>query len=330
MTNVFANLAGALGKLFTTEAKFRALDKNDIALLIKNNLETHQSVAYALSLLSDKEMSDWIRESVLPGMKSCTSSAKNVYPQYTKMLIGKAAQEERKRPLGALLAANQGYIKILTEIDKNLDKLVEEKSITMWNVRMSHLAVLGLLKQSDVVANFTAYLYAFMSRLASQTTGSIPKYREKYMLDNVDKVTKFVNDLLDKKGAYVFMRDIDTMKREQRDIVLGATGNLTGWSKGVNISRFSIGFLDALMSFLSWINIFSIALDAWDNYKLAKYEKNKEIKEWLEGHVALLRMDLEGMDKSSPQYTKMVNIIQAYDDKIAEYDEKINAFENEG
>lgn len=327
MGNVFSSLADKLGKLFVTEAKFRALDKSDIALLIKNSIETHRNVAYVLGMMSDKEMSDWLRESVIPGLKVITDDARNVYPNYIKSLHGKAVQEERKRPMGSLLEANKSFIKILEEINKNLDALIQDKAITMWNVRMSHLAIMGILKQSDQVANFSSYLFTFLSKVASKLSNDIPKYRSAYLRDNLNAVSKSVCDLLDKKGVYTFMKDVTNLRREQQDVVLGASGNLTGWKNFTNISRFSISFIDALMSALSALNIFSHGLDMWESYKLSKYEKNKETKEWLEAHVALLRMDLANMDKSSPEYTKMLNIIQAYDDKIADYDQKIQAFE---
>ena len=65
------------------------------------------------------------------------------------------------------------------------------------------------------------------------------------------------------------------------------------------------------MSALSCLNIFGAALDAWDDYRLAKYQRNKETKEWLETHVSLLRMDMANMDKTSAEYMKLVDIIKA-------------------
>ena len=39
-------------------------------------------------------------------------------------------------------------------------------------------------------------------------------------------------------------------------------------------------------------------------------------------------MELAEKDKSSKEYAKLENIIKAYDAKITEYDEAIQAFEN--
>ena len=49
----------------------------------------------------------------------------------------------------------------------------------------------------------------------------------------------------------------------------------------------------------------------------------------MEQHVSLLQMDLNNMDPTSPEYQRTVSIINAYDAKITEYDEKIIEFEQE-
>ena len=40
-------------------------------------------------------------------------------------------------------------------------------------------------------------------------------------------------------------------------------------------------------------------------------------------------LELANMDKSSPEYAKLVNIIKAYDEQIAEFDQAIREFEEE-
>ena len=43
----------------------------------------------------------------------------------------------------------------------------------------------------------------------------------------------------------------------------------------------------------------------------------------------MLKMELEGVDKTSPEYIKTSKIIEAYDSKISDYDKKINEFEEQ-
>ena len=235
---------------------------------------------------------------------------------------------ERNRPLASLRDANNAYAKLLGEISAKIDTVLENDKVDIYNVRLSQLAVLGLIRQSDCVVNFSLYLYTYLVRMASHSAASLPKYREVYLLDNCPKVVKYVSDILDKKGNYYFMRDMNDIRAHQRDMIVGATGKFD-FFHFTTTQGFSISFLDNIASALSCLNIFGAAMDAWDDYQQDKYEKNKEIKEWLENHNALLRMDLMNMDKTSPEYQKTVEIIKAYDAKIAEYDQMIQAFEKE-
>ena len=52
-------------------------------------------------------------------------------------------------------------------------------------------------------------------------------------------------------------------------------------------------------------------------------------KEWMESHVALLKLQLQNVDPNSDEYRKQVKIIAAYDEMIAGLDQKIDAYLNE-
>lgn len=327
MSNILMDLASGLAKIVKDKVKLRSLNKSDIQTLLRNNIEGHKKMVYVLDLQDDRSWQSWFNKDVKNALNKSNSPAKGVLNNYIKALSGKAAQEERKRPLKSLREANDKFAEVLENISKKIDMLMEQEAIDIYNVRMSHIAVLGILRQSDMVMNFSMYLYAFLVRSASHTVSSIPRYREIFLQDKQDRVSKIVSQILDKKGPYTFLGEVQSLRSKQADIVLGATGFSTPGNS--IISGFSISFLDNIMTALSCLNIFGAALDAWDDYKMEKYEKNKETKEWLEQHNALLRMDLEEMDKTSPQYQKTLAVIKAYDEKIAEYDEKITKFEQE-
>lgn len=327
ISGVLTSLADSLGYIVKSNIKYRSLTKADLQTLIETNISGHTKMVYILGLQSDNDMKHWMQDVVKPVLNKDGSNLSHVYDNFVRMLSGKAAADERKRPLLSLKEANDDFCKILKEIHKKLDYLMEQDSVNLWNVRMSHIAVMGIIRQSDLVLNFSIYLYAYLTRVASGTASAIPRYRENYMLDKCDRAAVITSNLRDKKGPYNFLKEVDTIRKEQRDVVLGATGDIRGFLRFTNVNNFSVSFLDNILSALSALNIFRAALDAWDNYQFAKYERNKEVKEWLEQHVALLRMDLNDMDKNSAQYQKTLQIIQAYDDKIVDYDKKIIAFE---
>lgn len=328
MFDTFKKLAASLGKFVTDKIKIRAIDKVELQQLLRDNIEGHRSIEKIMSNFSDKEMYEWFRNMMNTAAKANNNLCKNVYANYLKDLRGKASGLERKRPLGSLLEANQSFGKLLEEISKKIDYLIENESVTIFNVRMSFIAILGLLRASDKVLSFSIYLYSYLTRIESRSTASIPKYRDQFLIDNCHAVATQVSLILEKKGPFNFLQDVETMRKKNADLVLGATGHFDFLGSIVN-SNYTPSFLDNLMSALSCLNIFGAALDAWDDYRLAKYQRNKETKEWLETHVSLLRMDMANMDKTSAEYMKLVDIIKAYDEKIAEYDKEILDFEKD-
>ena len=100
-----------------------------------------------------------------------------------------------------------------------------------------------------------------------------------------------------------------------------------------NVDAFmSMGTLvfDGIKALFKWVpKLIYDPLIAFDDFKRHKYEKQKEEKAWLEQHVAMLKMELDGVDKTSPEYIKISKIIEAYDSKISDYDKKINEFEEQ-
>lgn len=325
-SNVFSALADTMANIVKDTVKIRSLNKKDLQDLIQENIKTHNEIARILSYNEDRTLNDWVRKEVNPNLKAIKDPyGKDIYVDFVKMLKGKAASTESKRALGALRDANEKFSGILGEIGADLDKLLEEESVDIYHVRVSHLAALGIIRQSDKVCNFSIYLYALMVRAASKDAISIPRYRQNYLRNNVGDVAKIVSDILDKKGAFMFLQEVKSLRGRAADVVLGANGS---FDTPPMISGFYMpNFIDTLVSALSALNIFRIAIDLWDDYQMAKYRRNKEMRDWMEQHVTLLKMDLEGMDKTSPEYIQLTKAIAAYDDKIASYDKDILAFE---
>ena len=212
----------------------------------------------------------------------------------------------------------------------NIDEIFTQDTVTIYDTHISHLTVLGLIKESTRVALFTEFLYSYLVKVTNNMAAGIPRYREAFMLETVNDVAKTVNKIIDGNGYFNYRRDIEGIKRHNADLVLGANGKLNSINQYANTVRhfYTPNVLDTIMSALSTLNIFDHLMNFIDDYKVARNRRNRETKEWLEGHVALLNMELSQMDATSPEYTKLVNIIKAYDVKISEYDEEIEAFEN--
>lgn len=205
---------------------------------------------------------------------------------------------------------------------------MDDGFIEIYNSRLSTISLLGIIADSDNLINFTTYLYTFLVRCSVGDEESIPRYRTQFLMDNYSSVANIVNQMCNHKGRYDFLKNVNRLKQKGMDLVLSKDGEF-GFNTQTEAGFIGEGLLVTIGSALSKLNIFD-AIGKWiDDYKFAKYSRNKEIREWLRTHVSLLKMSLANAEPSSREYTKLFNIIRAYDTMIAEYDEKIADYEYE-
>lgn len=328
IVNVFQALGSALINYTKDKAQMQSLRKDDVITILKQNIEMHKANAETLNVLSTQEMNSWMLK-VTQALNATTSKSRDVYDRYNKGLSSSASALERKCFLSSLKVINKDIIPVLNGILNNIDSFIENDKVELYETKMSQLAILGICRDSTCIATFTQYLYTYLIRVTSNTYDDIPRYREEYMLDNVDKVSKIVSNFCDRKGYYNFNQDMTKIKRQNADLILGANGKFS-FNQYIGSVRnfYTADILDSILSALSCLNLYDHVMNFIDDYKLERDNRNKETKEWLETHVAVLRMELEEKDKSSKEYAKLENIIKAYDAKITEYDEAIQAFEN--
>lgn len=327
--NLFTSVATALTNTFHGDKKANTqIDKENIENLLSDNIEAHLTVAKNLGALSDKEINAIYDAHVKVALKKSNDPLKGVYDTFVSKLKGAAQSAERKRFLGSLLAANEAYAKALKDIVSNIDSIFVMDSDDVHNARLSQLAVIGVLKSSDATLDFSVYLFSFLTRIDIDTT-EIPKYRAVKVTSNLDLVVKSVNEILEKKGIERLLGDIKYAKGKGLDVKVTSFGNEFDFDRNVTAMGFGQTFMDCLANVLYCLNIFAHISNMIDDYRLKKNRRNREIKEWLEQHVALLRLELANKDKDDPEYAKLINVIKAYDEEIAGYDREIAEFEKD-
>lgn len=329
MKNILDTLTEKLSAQAKSGVGIKGIQKEDIEELIRANISAHESLEEVSEGMSDKEVKDWIKDSVSITLKQSKSPIKNILLDFGSELTGKAVVFERERPLSSLIEANREYAKLLGNIAKNLDKIMEDGFVEIYNSRLSTISLLGLIADSDTLINFTMYLYTFLVRASVGDYDSIPKYRTVYLLDNYSAAASIVNNMCNHKGRFEFLSNVNRLQQKGLDLVVSKDGEF-GVNEQVTAGFIGEGLLITIGSALSKINIFD-AVGKWiDDYKFSKYNRNKEIREWIRTHVSLLKIQLAEAEPSSREYTKLFNIIRAYDTMIAEYDEKIADYEGEG
>lgn len=325
--SLMTDLAAKLKASFDRSAN-KNVRRRDIEDLLIENAKLHDTITKMLSSRSEKEMNRWMTDIVKPAMKDSKSCLRASYDAFYAALKSKALNAERKCAFSALAEANKAMSKSISETILFLNKNFEDEMIEIHDMKLSNLSIMGLIKDSDMLANFSLYLYTLACRISIDDGASIPRYREAFLKDNASNVGKLVSEILDGKGPARFATDAKRMVESGKDVIVGVGGNFD-FHRNIGPVNFVDSIFDRIAGVLHSLNIFAHMLDYIDDYKIRKYNRNREIKEWLEQHNAILRLELANMDKSSPEYAKLVNIIKAYDEQIAEFDQAIREFEEE-
>ena len=313
----------------------KANDKNIKNVMKKDDLRdllstTLASVQTSVDILSgEKELWNKTATFCMNYLPKSSSPAKDVVKNYLKQLKGKAAVAESKGFLLSLLQADMLQLELLNEASNKFNTLIQDDSITLYNTRVSIYLFIYYLQQAELLSNFTNYLVTFIVQAIRHHENDIPKYRIVYLTDHVDAVAGIVSDILSNSNKYSIVESIKTLRNRFEDIELNSETNMRHFNIDAFVSMGELVF-GGIKALFKWVpKLIYDPLIAFDDYKRHKYEKQKEEKAWLEQHVAMLKMELDGVDKTSPEYIKTSKIIEAYDSKISDYDKKINEFEEQ-
>lgn len=313
----------------------KANDKNIKNVIKKDDLRdllstTLASVQTSVDILSgEKELWNKTATFCMNYLPKSSSPARDVVKNYLKQLKGKASLSESKGFLLSLLQADMLQLELLNEASNKFNTLIQDDSITLYDTRVSIYLFIYYLQQAELLSNFTNYLVTFIVQSIRHHENDIPKYRIVYLTDHVEAVAGIVSDILSNSNKYNIVESIKTLRNRFEDIELNSETNMRHFNIDAFVSMGELVF-GGIKALFKWVpKLIYDPLIAFDDYKRHKYEKQKEEKAWLEQHVAMLKMELDGVDKTSPEYIKTSKIIEAYDSKISDYDKKINEFEEQ-
>jgi hypothetical protein len=238
-----------------------------------------------------------------------------------KKLTGKA------KSLGLIKAIQFTFkviSKLLDELAENVANILNNKPvITIGKIQMSHSLFLGVLETAKLFTNYLVYFVATMSHSLSDKNGiAMPRYMMNYITNHSDMFCDILNQLCNVSGRYSIINDITNIKSHGLDFQLESAEKIQ--------SKLIFDVLGIENIFLSVFNLLirpialigEVYIDIRHNY----YEDIKEKKKWLEGHVAIMKMELDEIDHNDPKYIKTRKIITYYEDKISEMDKKLETY----
>lgn len=322
---IFKTIEQSLVSFIKDKIKLNSLRKDQVREIISMEKDMLKSLSVALGSCDKVSMEFLTRKyyaAVKPDMKD---NIDYIIPGMRRKLNAKARNLEEAKTFGAAEKAVSTYMTILSDIEKNLDTLFEKEEITLYESKLSNLMVLGMLREADILVNYTSYLYTYFGDTIANKKETIIRYRRKYLIENYEKYLNILDFVCNKEGNYRYLQDIDTVKRKNADLILYANNN--SFLNIVNTRLFDLNHIFHLKYSILGFNFFTSILSLFNDWQHAQYQKKKDLKEWLEFHNARLKQELRETDPNAPEYARLTKIINAYDMKLTDLDKKIHDYE---
>lgn len=307
--------------------KLKSLSKDDIEKIIDGNMEAHRNIINILKTLS-KSHREAIVEGYETNMKESKVPTGDLLKLYKKGLNNKCMGLERKKPFESMIAANKVYLLILDGLRDKLDDLIKEERITIFNTRMSYLAILGLLRQSDFYGDYTCCFWDMIAKVYhDEDVNTIPGYKRAFLTKHMGAFINLTNNVNNRKGKYSFVNDLETMAKKNHNTLLYS--NKKTADTVVNFTSFGNHILDILYWGLGMLNVFYWAGVGIDDWQHKKYKNRLATKRWMENRVALLKLEIEEKDMTGKKKADYENIIKNYESEIARHQQAIDKYEKD-
>lgn len=247
------------------------------------------------------------------------------YIDYKKRLVGAAAKKEAAGFISSLEYANKEYQSVLESIQDNLDKYFTNDKINLFNTRISHVVLIGVMYQSELLTKYIKYMLSYISLTLSGNSSDLPKYREVFMYTNVSAIAKIVNSIYKGAGAKDYKGMLKNIKVNAADFNLLSESNVIQVNKADHLKlsddsrrvmTMGIFGLTVFRSLGESVNIMS---------KWLHTERVIE-QEWLKAHTTLLMYKLNDMDEEDPEYIKLSRIVMRYEATINKQQRKIDKY----
>jgi len=323
--SIIKEMTAALGSLFKSDLKLKSINKEsfyEYLVLLKTE---NQILGTCLSNWETKQI-DLLTRRVqeLVGKKS--NKAATVYKQFRGKLTKKAADLESTAVFGSILYVSKEFDEILADIEDNIDNLFQNKNITIANTRVSHLVVFGAIRDFREFVKFGRALFGAITTELSGELGSTAKFRMNAISDH-QGVVNTINRVCRGEGACSYLPAINKLSQSGSDLLL-MSGNKSFFTDFLPARAFTKTSAALAISGIYSLNLFRFIGEAWNLYQAKKGRLRELDRDWMESRVALIKLDLMGVDHNDPQYLKLIKIIDNYEGMINKLNQEIAKLED--
>jgi hypothetical protein len=240
-------------------------------------------------------------------------------------LTGKAKISMEKTFFGPMVDALASMGVMFTEITNNISKLFADKTFNLYNTKISHVAVLGMLEDARLVNRCCE---AFIAVMCNDRCKELPvaPYQKKLLDDSAEQLSDILNRTVDGRQSKTFAAAITRYKSSGNDVTVLSSDN----NSAVQFAKLDGDVSEStIRSGCRGLAIFRWIGDLWSDYQDAKARKAAALREEHIARVKFLQMQLMGEDPNSAEYKRLAKIIANYEVLINRLNQKLDKYYNE-
>lgn len=214
---------------------------------------------------------------------------------------------------------------VLANFQANVDILFEGSTdVNIHTAKLSHLALFGFVESAEMYAEYVINLLSIVTYEIIENNGTreletpLP-YKYKYLDDHVHEFIAFHRSMLN-GGNKTYLDTFKSLKKSMDDI------RVANSTTGSNIDMVDDGKMMAYSRGLFGqfsLNPFKWLGEQWNLIRNNKYMKIRSEREAILAHVSLLQLDAAKADPNSPEYAKLVKVIDSYNKLIGKMNQKL-------
>lgn len=325
MSKAIDNLSRAVEKTVKTSAGV-TFTKDKVIDLIDADLSGLYNVSQFFTALSDGVIPAKLQNYIAANRRNTTLRSMAIYNQLVAGLASTAKTAMETRFLGAFADTAAALIVILEDVSGNLSKLFGDKTITIYNTKISQVAVFGMINDAAVFSNFClAFIEQFMAD-RNQSLGKPEHYVGDILTSNAQDAIDLMNRVLNQKLSKSFTNAIIKYRNGGADInVVNGENKPT-----VQFTKINSDVTEAdVNAGAKGFKIFRIIGNWFVDLRDKKNRKNVALREQLQARARLLQLELENVDPNSPEYQRLLKIIANYQKQIDRLNQEIAKYEEE-